>query len=151
MGKAYINDNPLPTKEPRQSENMNEKGQTIIPKKIALPLSNRKRQNPRVTHQPTQNPHCYRPGTVALQEIHRYQCTSELLIRKAPFGRLVCQVTADITHGIIKKKNKWTSDVIQALQEASEAYIMALFEDSNLVCIHPKRVTVMSKDVILIR
>ena len=70
-----------------------------------------------------------------------------MLIRKAPFSRLVCEITRDIT----KKVDRWTSDALKVLQEASEAYIMALFEDSNLVTIHSKRVTVMPKDAQLIR
>ena len=66
VGKANRIDNPLPTLKTRQSENMSEKDQTIRPKKNALPLQTRRRQKPRVTHQPTQKPHRYRPGTVAL-------------------------------------------------------------------------------------
>jgi len=74
-----------------------------------------------------------------------------LLIRKDPFSCIVHGLTANITHGITKKVDRWTSDAIQALQEASEAYIAAIFEDSNLVCIHSKRVTVKPKDMQLIQ
>ena len=70
-----------------------------------------------------------------------------MLIRKAPFSRLVCQLTSDIT----KRVGRWTSNAIKALQEASEAYITTLIEDSNLVTIHSKRVILMPKDVQLIR
>ena len=148
VGKANRIDNPLPTKHPRQSNNMSKRDQTIRPKKT---LPSRKCQKPKITHLPTKKPHRYRPGTVALREIHRYQCTSELLIRKAPFSRLAHEITANITHGITKKVDRWTSNAIQALHEASEAYIIGMFEDSNLACIHSKRVTVMPKDLILVR
>ena len=72
-------------------------------------------------------------------------CSS--LIRRAPFGRLVRELTAEAT----KKADRWTSDAIAALQEASEAYTTTLFEDSNLVAIHAKRVTCMPKDMQLIK
>ncbi|KAK7918947.1 hypothetical protein WMY93_010231 [Mugilogobius chulae] len=75
-------------------------------------------------------PHRYRPGTVALREIRRYQKSTELLIRKLPFQRCAA---------------------IGALQEASEAYLVGLFEDTNLCAIHAKRVTIMPKDIQLAR
>ena len=74
-------------------------------------------------------PHRYRPGTVALREIRRYQKSTELLIRKLPFQRLVREI----------------------VQEASEAYLVGLFEDTNLCAIHAKRVTIMPKDIQLAR
>ncbi|CAO2638656.1 Histone H3.3 [Lemmus lemmus] len=80
-------------------------------------------------------PHRYRPGTVALREIRRYQKSTELLIRKLPFQRLVREISA----------------AIGALQEASEAYLVGLFEDTNLCAIHAKRVTIMPKDIQLAR
>ena len=99
---------------------------------------------------PAKKPRRYRPGTVALREIRRYQKTQELLIRRAPFGRLVRELTAEATRKTSSKVNRWTSDGIAALQEASEAYTTTLFEDSNLVAIHAKRVTLMPKDMHLI-
>ena len=147
VGKAYSNDNPLPTKQPRQSENMSEKEQTIRTKKKALPPPTRRRQKPIITHQPAPKPHRYCPGTVALREIRRYQCTSKLLIRKAPFSHLVREITQDLKRGV----KRWTREALKALQEASEAYIIGIFEDSNLACIYSKRVTVMPKDLTLVR
>eukprot|EP00605_Chrysophyceae_sp_TOSAG23-4_P002548 GSChrysophyteH1.ASY1.ANO1.2813.1 assembled CDS len=67
-------------------------------------------------------PHRYRPGTVALREIRKYQKSTELLIRKLPFQRL-----------------------------SAEAYLVGLFEDTNLAAIHAKRVTIMPKDIQLAR
>ena len=88
----------------------------------------------------------YRPGTVALREIRRYQKTAELLIRKLPFSRLV----REIAQGI-KMDLRFQPQAIGALQEAAEAYLVGLLEDTNLCAIHAKRVTIMPKDIQLAR
>ncbi|XP_017303686.1 histone H3-like, partial [Diaphorina citri] len=87
-------------------------------------------------------PHRYRPGTVALREIRRYQKSTELLIRKLPFQRLVREIAQDF-----KTDLRFQSSAVMALQEASEAYLVGLFEDTNLCAIHAKRVTIMPKDI----
>ena len=91
-------------------------------------------------------PHRFRPGTVALREIRRYQKSTELLIRKLPFQRLVREIAQDF-----KTDLRFQSAAVMALQEASEAYLVGLFEDSNLCAIHAKRVTIMPKDIQLAR
>ena len=91
-------------------------------------------------------PHRYRPGTVALREIRKYQKSTELLIRKLPFQRLVREVAQEF-----KSDLRFQSSAILALQEASESYIVSLFEDTNLCAIHAKRVTIMPKDMQLAR
>mmetsp|Transcript_34553 Transcript_34553/g.84047 ORF Transcript_34553/g.84047 Transcript_34553/m.84047 type:complete len:137 (-) Transcript_34553:336-746(-) len=91
-------------------------------------------------------PHRYRPGTVALREIRRYQKSTELLINKLPFQRLVREVAQEFND-----KLRFQSHAIKALQEACEAYLIALFEDTNLCAIHAKRVTIMPKDMMLAR
>ena len=91
-------------------------------------------------------PHRYRPGTVALREIRRYQKSTDLLIRKLPFQRVV----REIAQGI-KNDCRFQSTAILAIQEAAEAYLVGLFEDSNLCAIHAKRVTIMPKDIQLAR
>ena len=91
-------------------------------------------------------PHRYRPGTVALREIRRYQKTTELLIRKLPFQRLVREIAQDF-----KSDLRFQSSAVMALQEASEAYLVGLFEDTNLCAIHAKRVTIMPRDIQLAR
>ncbi|XP_042571726.1 uncharacterized protein si:ch211-113a14.6 isoform X2 [Cyprinus carpio] len=73
-------------------------------------------------------PHRYRPGTVALREIRRYQKSTELLIRKLPFQRLVREIAQDF-----KTDLRFQSSAVMALQESSEAYLVGLFEDTNLV------------------
>lgn len=91
-------------------------------------------------------PHRYRPGTVALREIRKYQKGTELLIRKLPFQRLVREIAQDFRQGL-----RFQSNAIMALQEAAEAYLVGLFEDTNLCAIHAKRVTIMPKDLQLAR
>ena len=88
----------------------------------------------------------YRPGTVAMREIRRYQKTTDLLLKKAPFQRLVREVAQDF-----KNELRFQSSAVMALQEASEAYLVGLFEDTNLCAIHAKRVTIMPKDIQLAR
>ena len=114
-------------------------------------------------------PHRYRPGTVALREIRKYQKSTELLIRKVsqcikpsyrdiqsadlaslfpqlPFQRLVREIAQDF-----KTDLRFQSSAVLALQEAAEAYLVGLFEDTNLAAIHAKRVTIMPKDIQLAR
>mmetsp|Transcript_60375 Transcript_60375/g.68840 ORF Transcript_60375/g.68840 Transcript_60375/m.68840 type:complete len:137 (+) Transcript_60375:141-551(+) len=91
-------------------------------------------------------PHRYRPGTVALREIRRYQKSTELLIRKLPFQRLVRDIACEF-----KSDLRFQSQAIFALQEAAESYLCGLFEDTNLCAIHAKRVTIMPKDIQLAR
>ncbi|XP_032124511.1 uncharacterized protein LOC116543206 [Sapajus apella] len=75
-------------------------------------------------------PHRYRPGTVALREIRRYQKSTELLIRKLPFQRLVREIAQDF-----KTDLRFQSSAVMALQEACEAYLVGLFEDTNLLLV----------------
>jgi len=91
-------------------------------------------------------PHRYRPGTVALREIRRYTSSTELLIRKLPFQRLVREVADSIQPGF-----RFQSSAILALQESTEAYLVELFQDTNLCAIHAKRLTIMPKDIQLAR
>lgn len=88
----------------------------------------------------------YRPGTVALREIRRFQKSTELLIKKLPFQRAVREIARDINPDL-----RFQSAAIGALQEAAEAHLVNLFEDTNLCAIHAKRVTIMVKDMRLAR
>ena len=91
-------------------------------------------------------PHRYRPGTVALREIRRYQKSTDLMIKKLPFQRLVREIAQDF-----KKDAKFQGSALLALQESAEAYLVSLFEDTNLCAIHAGRVTIMPKDIELAR
>ena len=90
--------------------------------------------------------HRFRPGTVALRDIRRYQKSTNLLLRKAPFQRLVREVAADY-----KSDLRFQANAIGALQEACEAHLVGLFEDTNLCAVHAKRVTIMPRDLQLAR
>ncbi|GAA5826187.1 hypothetical protein JCM5353_003839 [Sporobolomyces roseus] len=117
-------------------------------------------------------PHRYRPGTVALREIRRYQKSTELLMRKLPFQRLVREIAES---QVIGKDGKWRWQraALQCLQEAAEHYLVDLFAgkfkipkssfrfklirfsffflskrvDTNLCAIHAQRVTIQDKDM----
>lgn len=97
----------------------------------------------------------YRPGTVALREIRRYQKSTELLIRKAPFQRLVREIVKDtpsnLAHGGFCNEYRMTGSALLAIQEAAEAYLAGLFEDTNLCALHANRTTIMPKDMQLAR
>ena len=84
--------------------------------------------------------HRFQPGTVALKEIRRYQKSTELLIQKLPFQRLVREIAndTDVIHSPLCGRVRFQSLAIMALQEASEAYLVGLFEDTNLCAIHAK-------------
>ena len=87
---------------------------------------------------------CYRPGTLALREIRKYQKTTDLLIRKAPFIRLV----KEILHGKLGKTEIRVQCIaVEALQEAAEYYLTNLFDDANLCALHAKRITLQPKDM----
>ena len=91
-------------------------------------------------------PHRYRPGTVALREIWRYQKSMELLICKLPFQHLVREILQGFGVGL-----RVTPAMMMALLEAAEAYLVQLLEDSNLCAIHAKRITIQPKDIQLAR
>jgi histone H3 len=88
----------------------------------------------------------YRPGTIALREIRRYQRTTDLVLRKLPFQRLVREITQQFRQDL-----RFQSTALLALQEAAEAYLVGLFEDTQLCAVHAKRITIQPKDMILAR
>ncbi|XP_071941463.1 uncharacterized protein [Antedon mediterranea] len=90
----------------------------------------------------------FRPGTRALREIRKYQKSTDLLLRKLPFARVVREIAMMFSsHADLR----WQSSAIMAIQEAAEAFIIYLFEDANYCAIHAKRVTVMPRDIQLAR
>jgi len=99
-------------------------------------------------------PHRFRPGTVALREIRKYQKSTDLLLQKLPFSRIVREITMEMTTDTNFRDSanlRWQSSALLALQEATEAYLVHLFEDANLCAIHAKRVTIMTRDIQLAR
>ena len=92
----------------------------------------------------------YRPGAKALREIRAYQGGGELLIRKRPFQTLVRQLAQE---AVVAKPHfegggvRFQSAALSALQEAAESFLVALFDDANLACIHANRVTIKPEDL----
>ena len=111
----------------------------------ALPTTNPKRKAAPATGG-VKKPHRYRAGTVALREIKKFQKSTDLLLRKLPFARLVKEISDSFG-----KKYRWSEEAILALQNAIEAYLVGVNEDANLCAIHAKRVTIMPKDIQLAR
>lgn len=94
----------------------------------------------------------YKPGQLALKDIKRLQKSTELLIPKTRFHRLVREITQSATsHLLHEEPMRYQVAALQALQEAAEAYLVYLFEDTNLCCIHARRVTIMPRDIQLAR
>ena len=105
-----------------------------------------KSKGPKAASGGVKRAHRFRPGTVALRHIRKYEKSTELLIRKLPFQRLVREIASEY-----RSELRFQSSAVLALQEASEAYMVGLFEDTNLCAIHAKRVTIMPKDMQLAR
>lgn len=95
---------------------------------------------------PVKKKHRWRNGTVALRQIRKFQKSTELLLRKAPFMRLVRELAQDF-----KSELRFSPGAFLALQEATEARMVCVFEDANLCAIHGKRVTIQPKDIQLAR
>ena len=112
------------------------------PRKQLTSKTARKTAGASVTKGGMKKPHRYRPGTVALREIRRYQKSTDLLIRKLPFQRVVKELAHE--H---KDYLRFQSSAMLALQEAAEAYLVGLYEDTNLCAIHARRVTIMVRDM----
>ena len=132
-GKGKTRQSPLAGKKPRQNYATK-----------AITKGARKKQPPTVGG--IKKPKRFRPGTVALREIRRYQKSTELLIRKLPFNRLVREIAQDF-----KTDLRFQASAIAALQEAAETFLVTLFEDTNLCAIHAKRVMIQPKDMQLAR
>ena len=133
--RKIVDENPLPSR------------QSVGGKAPRKPIKSKKlKRKSQPAPGGVKKPHRYRPGTVALREIRRYQSNTELLIRKLPFMRLVREIAQDFKTGL-----RFQSATFGALQEAAEYYLVGLFEDTNLCAIHAKRVTIMPKDIQLAR
>ncbi|BFZ55066.1 centromeric DNA-binding histone H3-like protein cse4 [Savitreella phatthalungensis] len=109
-----------------------------------------------VTYDTVRNKPRYKPGTVALREIRRYQKSTDLLMAKIPFGRVVREIASEFVTGYYAADYeaaglRWQSHALLCLQEAAESYLVHLFEDVNLCAIHAKRVTIMQRDMQLAR
>ena len=88
----------------------------------------------------------FKAGTVALREIKRYQKSTNLLLPRASFQRVVRSICMEIDNTL-----RCQAQALLALQEATEAYLVGVFEDANLCCVHAKRMTIMKQDMELAR
>ncbi|XP_051794880.1 histone H3-like centromeric protein A [Acanthochromis polyacanthus] len=115
----------------------------------STPLSPRRSGVSRVSGKPRVTPkkRRFRPGTKALQEIRKYQKSTDLLLRKGPFSRLVREVCQSFSREALR----WQVYALMALQEAAEAFLVMIFADANLCAIHAKRVTLFPRDIQLAR
>ncbi|OAX44563.1 histone-fold-containing protein [Rhizopogon vinicolor AM-OR11-026] len=133
-------DEPGPSKRPRQPTARKSTGRAK-PTPASVRAQRKKRR--------------YRPGTLALREIRKYQRSTDLLLRRLPFSRVVREIALDMmtdTNYTGEETGlRWQSSAILALQEATEAFLVHLFEDANLCAIHAKRVTIMQRDIQLAR
>ena len=100
-----------------------------------------------VLHTSLTSGHLSYVGERALREIRAYQGSTDLLLRRLPFARLVREIQMSMSRNALR----WQGTAILALQEAAEAHLVSLFEDANLCAIHGKRVTIMPKDMQLAR
>lgn len=98
-------------------------------------------------------PHRYRPGTVALREIRRYQKTTNLLIPKICYQRFLREISSDPNKCSQPSDGpfRWQGSAILATQTVAEDYLTVQLEDANVCALHSKRVTVMPKDIQLVR
>ncbi|XP_072227809.1 histone H3-like centromeric protein A [Leuresthes tenuis] len=129
-GKTPQRRSPVPAPAPGASSS---KAKKSTRKSGQPPVSPRKRR--------------FRPGTKALMEIRKYQKSTDLLIRKGPFARLVREVCQTFSREALR----WQVYALMAMQEAAEAFLVLLFSDANLCAIHAKRVTVFPRDIQLAR
>jgi len=133
--------------------NLSHKAQHLISNKKVTPKkksnTNIPSKQPRNLQQTPSSPKVrrFRPGTVALREIRKYQKSTDLLIPKLPFSRVIKEIALQICSNDMR----FQSAALMALQEAAEAYLVTLFEDTVLCAVHAKRVTVMPKDMQLAR
>jgi histone H3 len=91
-------------------------------------------------------PHRWCPGTLAAREIRKFQKTTDILIRKAPFQRLLREIVQDMSR---KSDLRMQSTALLALQEAAEYFMVDVFNNTNLCLQHSKHKTIMHKDLVL--
>ena len=130
--------NPLPRKVPKEENNL---VNNLLHKRLK-----------RSSTGGIKKPHRYRPGLLDLREIHRYQQSTDSLIKRTPFNKLVKEISQEYRiqpdgPGTPSVQVCFQSTALAALQEAAENFLIGLFEDINLLAVHAKRVTVMPCDI----
>ncbi len=116
-------------------------GQRPNARKPVLP-KRRRIEDEEEKDEPPAKKHRFRPGTRALFEIRKYQRSTDLLLSRAAFARVVREIAQQFKFDL-----RWQPLAVEALQEAAEAVLVRLFEDANLCAIHARRVTVQPRDM----
>ena len=111
--------------------------------RMQLATKSHRSRGPKYPMGGVKKPRRYRPGTVALREIRKYQKSTDLLIRKLPFQRLV----REVVQNKFGSQYRFQSPALLALQEASEDFLVHMFGQVNDIAIHGKRVTIKPKDI----
>lgn len=88
----------------------------------------------------------WRSGTVAFRQIKKAQKSTELLIKKLPFKRLVREIAADF-----KDDARFTANAFVALQEGAEEFLVERLRDAQSIRSHHDKITLMPKDMDLAR
>ena len=96
-------------------------------------------------------PRRWRAGTVALREIRRYQCSTECLIPKIAFQRLVREICQEMFQNTDMEGLLFQSTALLALQESAEDYLVDLFGDCQVAAFHGKRITIQTSDIQIVR
>jgi histone H3 len=132
---------------PAKPNNNNRPPHTRAPRKSRKPQKAAARKQRRGASTPhIKKPHRFRPGMVALRQIREYQKSTALLLRRGPFQRLVRELTQEYHSDL-----RYQAAAVEALQQAAEAYLVSLFEDTNWCAIHARRVTIQPRDMYLAR
>ena len=118
-------------------------GEEPVRRKLCPTMGGKTPQKEFLTARKVKKTRKYQPGTVALWEIWQFQKSTELLIRKLPFSWLVHEIALQVG----KTDLHFQGSTIICLQEAAEAYVVGLMEETNLYTIHAKWVTIMPKDI----
>merc|ERR1711916_241396 len=123
--------------------------QTAVKSKATRRVKDKGSSSVTVPRAPTTQPkrvRRFRPGTIALRQVRKLQSSTDMLIQRAPFTRLVREAAQSQKAGV-----KFQASAVTALQEASEAFIVSLLTDANLAAMHANRVTAMPRDLLLVR
>lgn len=122
---------PLPT--PSLAKGARKKSISVKTPKIITPPQIKKKSN----------------KTNVIREIAFFQKNTDMLISKLPFSRYIRDIVRKVT--VNSQDFRFERKSILALQEAFEAYVVSLLEDSNLCASHAKRVTLYDKDINLVK
>lgn len=93
----------------------------------------------------------YKPGTVALREVRRYQRGTDLLIRRLPYQRFVRSVADTHASGTNNAEGlRFQGAAIDLLQEASENYLISCLIDAKKLSAHANRIGVNKRDIAMV-